>query len=109
MATGSRSPRIAGDPRDRFDAIFPGTSQSRAVAGASAQSAAVGANVSVLRLFSTTDTWIQIGANPTALATGASMYLPAGTVEYVGCAGGDKVAALQVSGAGTLYITEGAS
>lgn len=111
MATGqgSKSPRMGSDPRDRFDAIFHGTSQTRSVGAASAQSAAVGANTTLVRLFATVDTWVHFGANPTAVTTGTSIYLPAGVVEYFGCAGSDKIAALAATAAtGNLYITEGA-
>ena len=107
MAGGSRTPRSGSDPRDRLDAIFLAAPQQRTFTGTSAQSAALSASCSVVRLFATQDCFILFGANPTALTT--SHFLPAGVVEYFGCAGGDKIAAIQSSVAGTLYISEGAT
>lgn len=109
MATGvgSRLPRAGGDPKNRSEAIFPGTSQTRTFTGTSAQSSAITAGVTIVRLFATQDCFVAFGANPTAAAT--SMFLAAGIVEYVGVTGGDKIAAIQSSAAGTLYITEGAT
>ncbi len=87
-----------------------------AVAGASAQSAAIGTanpgqpgGATICRLASTTDCWIAVGENPTAAAnTAGSHYLPAGVVEYVDVPFGHKVAVIQATGAGYLSISAGA-
>jgi hypothetical protein len=81
--------------------ISPGTSLTVTIGAASAASAAVGA--SVIRLVSTVDCYIAIGASPTATAT--SMFLPAKEPEYFVVDPTNEVAVLQVTGAGTLFIT----
>lgn len=81
-----------------------GTTLVRAFTGSSAQSAAVDDTTFVVRLVATTDCFVALGANPTA--TTSSAYLPAGIVEYVSITPGHKVAALQVSSGGNLYITQ---
>lgn len=68
-------------------------SQNVAVASASGQSAALPAGCTVVRIVSTVDTRIAVGANPTALAT--SPLLPANTVEYFGVPEGCKIALLR--------------
>jgi hypothetical protein len=91
-----------------FPVIYPGTSQDLAFGAASAQSSAVGAATSVVRVIAkTNDARIAIGANPTATATGT--LCKAGVAEYFACRPGDKLAAIQDSAAGTLNITEGAN
>ncbi len=86
--------------------LFIGVSQKQAYTGTTGQSAAVGANTQLLRLVATTNCHVQVGANPTAVADGTCLYLPLGVVQYVGCSAGDKVAAIQDSGGGNLFITE---
>ena len=49
----------------------------------------------------------QIGASPTAVAN-TSVYLPDGVVQLVSIPGGSKIAAIQASATGSLYITEAA-
>jgi hypothetical protein len=75
-----------------------------AFTGTSAQSAAVDENTLVVRLVATADCFVAIGASPTA--TTSSAYLPAGVVEYLAIRPGHKVAALQASAGGNLYITQ---
>jgi hypothetical protein len=60
----------------------------------------------VVRVVSTTDCYVANGSNPTA--TAASMFLPAKVAEYFVLAQTDKIAVLQASAAGTLYITPAA-
>jgi hypothetical protein len=91
-----------------YPVIYPGTSQDLAVGAASAQSSAVGASTSVIRVIAkTNDARIRIGANPTAVA--ADTLVKTGVAEYFAVKGGDKVAAIQDSAGGTLNITEGAN
>lgn len=81
------------------------SNQTVSVSGTSAAVAtAFGAGTSILRLVSTTACFIKFGAAPTA--TASDMLLPANVVEYFGTTPGVKVAALQQSSAGTLYVTE---
>ena len=94
---------VRGAAGGSHPAIKPGTSLAPlAYAGASVQSAAqVGSRV--VRVVSTTDCFVAFGSNPTASNT--SVFLPAGKPEYFVCETTDKVAAVQVSAGGNLYIT----
>jgi hypothetical protein len=85
-------------------AIFPGSSQRLAVGSSSVQSTSMGETTGLVRLSASTDCYIAFGTNPTA--TNASLYLPAGMVEYIGINPGEKIAVLQVSAAGFLNIVE---
>ena len=91
-----------------FEAIYPGTSQKLAYTGASAQSAALQTRTSVVRLVSTSNCHVAFGSNPTAVADGTCLYLPLGVPVNVGVAPGTKIAAIQDSAGGNLFITEGA-
>ena len=80
----------------------PGTTQTLAVGSASvATASAVGA--SLVRLVSTVNCYLAVGSAP--VATSAGMYLPANVPEYFVLNLADLVAVLQVSSAGTLFIT----
>jgi hypothetical protein len=82
-----------------------GASQDVAFTGSSAASAAFGAQTYKVRLVTTTDCRIRISdGTPTAVAT--DTYLPALAAEYFTVTPGQKVAAIQVSSAGTLNVTE---
>lgn len=65
---------------------------------------AVLAECSVVRVMTTTDAFIEIGANPTAAAN-TGLFLPAYSPEYFSCPAVAKVSAVQVSAGGTLYVT----
>jgi hypothetical protein len=81
-----------------------GTSQD-VTFDASAQSAALAATTTLVRLCATQDCRYLIGSNPTALST--SVLLPAGVVEYVEVTGGYKVAAIKSgAAAGKLNVVE---
>jgi hypothetical protein len=92
---------MAGPPIMR---IVDASTQSVAVSGTSAQSTAVSAATGYVRLFATTLCHIRIGSNPTA--TTSNMPLGANVPEYFVVPSGMKVAAIQNSASGTLYITE---
>lgn len=79
------------------------TSQVRTISGSSAQSAAI--TGTLVRVCSDVPCFIDFGTNPTAVADGTDMFLPALTPEYFVINSGDKVAAIQISSAGNLYIT----
>lgn len=89
-----------------FQAIIPGVSQTVAISGTSAQSAAFGALSTIVRVAVNTDAWIKFGANPTADKT-TSIFMPSGSIEYFGVTPGQKVAGLQDSASGNMVITEG--
>lgn len=93
----------------KFQAIVTGgTSQSVAVSGSSTQSSAFQAATTVVRVYSTTDCFLKFGTNPTAVAN-TSIFLPAGVIDYLGVPQNQsyKVAVLQSTASGTLYVTEG--
>lgn len=108
MATGSKAARKGSNPNNTFDVIFAGTNQKVTTTGTSAQSTAVGSATTIVRLYASQNMYIQISSNPTA-AVASSTYLPTGIVEYFGITPGDKIAAIQDTTTGTLFITEGAS
>lgn len=91
-----------------FQAIVPGVSQTITTSGSSTQSALLQNATSIVRLFSTTDCFVAFGTNPTA--TTSSLFLPGGIIDYVGIPEQQKykIAAIQSTAAGKLYITEGA-
>ena len=82
-----------------------GSTTTVAIGGVSAQGPAIGANI--VRLVSTADCFIAFGANPTANNT-TCLFLPAGVPEYFQYNSGDKVAVIQSTAAGNLYITAAA-
>jgi hypothetical protein len=87
-------------------AISVGTCTKVAVSGSSAQSGAITA--AVVRLVSSTDCHVKFGSNPTAVADGTSLFLPAGVPEYFQFGSGDKIAVIQDSTSGNLFITAAA-
>lgn len=92
-----------------FQAINQGKSQVVSIGGSSVKSSAFQAQTTIVRLISTQDCWISTGVNPTAVAGDAdSFFLPAGIVDFFGVVGGQQLAVIQDSQAGSLYITEGA-
>jgi len=93
---------------EKFQAICIGTSQVLTTSSSSQQSTAVSDKTSIIRLFCTKDCFIAIGPNPTVTTSGTTgAFLPGGIIEYFGVNPNDKIAVIQVSASGTLYITEG--
>ena len=84
-----------------------GTTQVMTVTASSVQSTAVATGVTILRLAngSAAHCHFAIGASPTASLTTSPM-LPAGAIEYVACAGGDKVAVIRGATATDVSITQ---
>jgi len=63
------------------------------------------ASDTVVQLCSSADCWITIGSSPTAAsATAGCAFLPAGGLRYEYVAAGQKLAAIQSTGTGTLGI-----
>lgn len=89
-----------------FEAIVPGATQVVAIGSGSVQSTSVSKTTTIVRLFSTVDCFLTFGANPTA--TNSGYFLPGGIIDFVGVDGGSKIAAIQSSTTGNLYIAEGA-
>ena len=88
----------------RKGAYIPGTSYGYTTTGASQQSAAMSSTVSIVRVAVNQDTYVAVGADPTADSNSAMM--PAGSVEFFAVTSGEKVAFLQVSDAGRITETE---
>ena len=90
----------------KAQAVRPDITQTVTVAGASAATTnPVSIRTEIIRIVSTTDCYVEIGSAP--VATAADWYLPAYLVEYFRVEpGSDKVAVLQVSAGGTLFVTE---
>jgi hypothetical protein len=84
--------------------VVDSSTQVIAVSGTSAQSAATGGSTGYVRLLATTLCHIRGGANPTA--TTSNMPLAPYVPEYIMLTPGHKIAVIQNSAAGTLYITE---
>ena len=96
------------DPRQTFGRPRAGASVKVAYTGTAGTTAALPAGTACVRVYSTTDCFIEIGTAPTAVAD-TGMYLVGGMPEYFECqtnsALGPKVSAIQVSAGGTLYVT----
>ena len=85
--------------------VLEGTNQNITVAGTSAATTNAFSNGAVvLRLATTTDCYIAVGASPTATTSHA--ILPAGTIDHILVEPSEKVAALQVTAGGVLSVTE---
>jgi hypothetical protein len=92
---------MAGPPIMR---IVDASTQSVAVSGTSAQSAVISGATNYVRLVSTTLCHIRAGSSPTA--TTSNMPLVPYVPEYFAVNSGQKIAVIQNSSSGTLYITE---
>lgn len=107
---GSRGAQKGSNPNNTFDAIAPGVSQKLAFTGTSAAAATgFSANVSVVRLVATAACHVAFGTAPTAIADGTCVYLPPNVPHFFAVNPGDKVAAIQDTAGGNLFITEGAA
>tara|TARA_B100001093_G_C26831087_1_gene1016162 strand:- start:339 stop:653 length:315 start_codon:yes stop_codon:yes gene_type:complete len=91
---------------DLIQAASPtGTTQTITTSGSSAAtSSGVATSTRVVRIVATEDCHITFATSPTA--TTSLPFLPAKQVEYFKITGGHKVAAIQSSTAGTVYVTE---
>jgi hypothetical protein len=85
------------------DALTPGASSKLAFTGTSAQSSAIAGTI--VRVTATQNCHLAFGANPTAVADGSCVYLPAGQTQFFAVTSGNKIAAIQDSAGGNLFIT----
>jgi hypothetical protein len=69
-----------------------------------ATSTAFAAGVNTIRVVPTTSCHVVVGSSPTA--TTSSPRIPAGVVEYMVIAPGQKLAAIRTTTSGTLHVTE---
>jgi len=82
-----------------------GSGQKVAFTGVSAQSAAVGTQTHAVLLAATSDCHVEFGSNPTATAT--SCFIKGGTAPIpLAIGSGMKIAVVQDTAAGNLFITE---
>jgi hypothetical protein len=100
--------------KDRFQhpiqVLEPGVVQNVSFtnAGSTATANSLGGNTVVVRLMATVDCYVSVGPAASVDATTSSLYLPAFLPEYfrVDQAATWKVAALGVTGSGTLNVVE---
>jgi hypothetical protein len=111
MAIGAVKAPRAGNKDGVFQAIniAGAVSQKVAYTATAAQSTALAAGCKMIRVIATTNAFIKIGADPTAVATGVDVYLALGQVYFFDVDGGEKVSAIRDSGDGNLFITEAVS
>jgi hypothetical protein len=90
---------------ETIQAVAPGTTQTITTSGSSAAiSTAFATGTTVVRIVATADIHLKFATSPTA--TTSDPFLPANQVEYFKVTAGEKVAAIQNSAAGTVYVTE---
>lgn len=91
-----------------IQALLPSTTQTVAISGTSAATAnAISKNTVVIRVLATTACFINIGTG-TPTATTANTPIAANVPEYFRVNGYEtiKVAGIQLSASGSLYVTE---
>ena len=95
------------NPEQTYARPQAGKSVTVSYTGTAGTTAALPLNTSAVRVVATTDCFIEIGMNPTAVAN-TGLYLPAGIPEYfeaIAGATGVKVSAIQLSSGGSIYVT----
>jgi hypothetical protein len=92
------------DANSTYGRPIGGKSVTVAYTGTAGTTAALPEATLGVRVMSTTDCFIEIGLSPTAVAN-TGMYLPAFTPEYFEGQPNVKVSAIQLSAAGSLYVT----
>jgi len=98
--------------KDKFNhaiqALLPSTTQTVTISGTSAATTnALSKNIVVIRVLATSACFINIGTGtPTATSSGTP--IPANVPEYFRVNGNEtiKVAVIQISSGGALYVTE---
>lgn len=84
----------------------PVTVQTVAYTGTAAASAAIGAQITVVRLVATTDCWVYFTAAGTAATNANGVFLPAMAVEYFRVPTSTKMSAVRDATSGSVYLTE---
>lgn len=90
--------------RLRDSATAADVSDVVAYTAAAAQSVAIPAFVSEVRIVCSTNAWIAFGTNPTASAADGSIYMPLGHVEYFRVTEGQKISAIRDSADGNMSV-----
>lgn len=107
----SGKPSTTGVPSGNtpvFENIIPGVSQVVAIGATSTRSTAFQPTTTIIRMVANQDCFVALGAAPTALADGTCMVVQGGAETYIGVTPGQKLAVIQSTAGGSLYITEGA-
>lgn len=86
----------------RKGAVKPGTNHN--ITSSATSQAVSGITSYVVRIATTEDIYVDIGA--TATASTASMIVPKGAIELLAIDDGEEIAVLQVTTSGTVSITE---
>lgn len=109
----SKQPRDDANAPIPVLALRPNGGQSISITSASARSAAVAPSVRVVTLYSTVDTFIEVGDDSVVANASTSHFLPAGLPYDISLGAETRpsdnpryIAGIQVSDPGTLYISE---
>jgi hypothetical protein len=92
------------DAKQTYGRPLSGKSVTVAYTGTAGTTSALPADTGTVRIVSTTDCFIEIGLNPTAVAN-TGLYLVANTPEYFEAQPNSKVSAIQASSGGSIYVT----
>lgn len=84
---------------------MPASSVTVSYTGTEGTTTAMPANANTVRIVATTDCFIEITSAGTAAVANTGMYLPAQSPEYFPCPPLAKVSAIQLSTAGSIYVT----
>lgn len=99
---------LTGQVGDTAQIVSVAADQTVAVGASSAQSTAFARTTQAIRVCSDVACWYAVGVNPTAAVTTAgSKRLPADAIEFIGVAGGDKIAFIrEASTSGNASVSE---
>ena len=92
------------DANQTYGRPIAGASVKVAYTGTAGTTTALPSTTGTVRLLSTTDCFVEIGLSPTAVAD-TGLYLRGYVPEYFEAGPNSKVSAIQVSSAGTIYVT----
>lgn len=92
------------DSRDSLGTPIAGGSKTVTYTGTAGTTAALSASTRIVRVMSTTDCFIELGTDPTAVAN-TGLYMPAFVPEYFAAGASWKVSAIQVASGGSIYVT----
>lgn len=96
---------MSRQPNQSVFRIVAGSGQNITASGTAANnSAAFANNTSIIRVATTEAIRYRVG--PLAVAVATDTLLPAGAVEYIGVAAGDRLSVIQDSAGGTVSVSE---
>jgi hypothetical protein len=81
-----------------------GTHRNIAYTGTAGSTGTINTGVQKIRVYVTSAAYVKVGT--AAVATTSDVPMAADAPEYFSVRSGEKVSAIQVSGAGTLHVTE---